>query len=138
MRRAIFATWSTVPAQMTTLLMICALKEKHLGAFYNKHIAQKKDVPPGIHLEKIHHPIREDIKNELMEIYKRYSTGELLSRCTRFTQKANENLISVIWSTASKNIFYHSDRLHYLVAMPYCSSTMGTQEVHPQNMGQLE
>ena len=51
-----------------------------------------------------------------MGICERCSTDGLLSRCTGCSTNANESLNAVIWSIASKTIFYHKDRLHYLVA----------------------
>ncbi|KAK4311968.1 hypothetical protein Pmani_016559 [Petrolisthes manimaculis] len=53
---------------------------------------------------------------DLYHIMRKYSTDELLSRCTGRTQNANEGLNSVIWSKCSKTVLYQKERVHYLIA----------------------
>lgn len=69
MRRAIFATLEHCASTDNNTSDDMCPKGETSWCFYNKLIAQEKDVPPGSHNEKIHHPIRDDIKSELVKIY---------------------------------------------------------------------
>lgn len=61
MRRVIFATFDHCASTDENSSHDQCPEGETSWRSYNKLIAHKKDVPPGIHLEKIHHPIREEI-----------------------------------------------------------------------------
>ncbi|KAK4324624.1 hypothetical protein Pmani_004737 [Petrolisthes manimaculis] len=95
--------------------------------FFNRAKAVGK--PAGSHEQHVHYPIHQDIKADLYAIMRKYSTDDLLSRCI---QNDNESLNSVMWNKCSKNMFYHKDRLHYLIAKAITEFNMGF--VHAQGI----
>ena len=115
MKRAILATLEHCASTDDSPAHHMCPEGEETWCFYNKLIHQNKDVPAGIHNKKIRHPIRKDIKEELLQVYKRFCSDELLSRCSGFTQNANESLNGVMWSMAPKTKFFHSIRMQYLI-----------------------
>ena len=94
MRRAILATLEhCASTDDDPVHHMCPEGEQTWG-FYNKlfFFFKNKNVLAGIHIKKIHYPIRKDIKEELLKVYLRFCTDQLLSRCTGLTQNANESL----------------------------------------------
>ncbi|GFT76871.1 uncharacterized protein TNCV_4931641 [Trichonephila clavipes] len=58
---------------------------------------------PGFHKDWVKTPINEEYLPEILPIYQRLASSELLSRCVRgLTQNSNEALHSMIWNRCSK------------------------------------
>lgn len=82
--------------------------------FYQE--AKAKNITPKSHEVGMRHYIRKEITDDLLPIYEKHCSDEFLLRLTGKTQNANESLHNVIWSFASKTMFYGLERMNYLIA----------------------
>jgi hypothetical protein len=78
--------------------------------FYNR--AKAKGETPGPHAKKVHTFLNHEVGAEVLEVYRRLSNPELLSRCLKGkTQNTNECLHSKIWAKCKKIYFYGRKRV---------------------------
>lgn len=110
---------------------------KSSWCFYQRLLAEGKDVtgPEGNHHKFVHVKLRREIATELMPLYARLATDALLKKCTGYTQNANESINSVIWSNASKTVFYQRKRLEYLVSKGIITFNLGYQHAVTTDLG---
>lgn len=137
MRQAIYATLEHCSSTNEAPHHDLCPEGKTSWCFYQRLLAEGKDVKgaEGNHQRCIHTPLRRDIAEDLMPLYERLSTEALLKRCTGYTQNANESINSVIWSKASKTVFYQRKRLEYLVSKGITQFNLGYQHSVTTKMG---
>ncbi|KAE8742809.1 hypothetical protein FOCC_FOCC011667 [Frankliniella occidentalis] len=97
---------------------------KESWCFFNKRKAQKSK-EKGSH-DKMPLQLNEKVFKAVLPVYKRLSSDELLTRCTKGqTQNANESLHSVIWKKCPKHIFISKARMEIGITQGVGEFNMG-------------
>ncbi|KAK3915688.1 Serine/threonine-protein kinase-like protein CCR2 [Frankliniella fusca] len=124
MRRAILATIYHCASTDTKHNHTYCPTGKESYCFFNKRKAQRcKD--KGSH-DKMPLQLNEKVFQAILPVYKRLSSDELLSRCTKGqTQNANESLHSVIWKKCPKHIFISKSRMEIGITQGIGEFNMG-------------
>ena len=139
MRQAIYATLNHCSSTNEAPHHDLCPEGNKSWCFYQRLLAEGKNVkgPEGNHKKFIHFPLRRDIAEDLMPLYERLSIEALLKRCIGYIQNANESINSVIWSKASKTVFYHQKRLEYLISKGITQFNLGYQHSVTTMMGPI-
>lgn len=81
--------------------------------FYKRAVARNEKIPK--HKQKMKTYLRQDVVTQILPIYQRIVTPELLQKCKGETQNSNESLHSVIWSELPKTKFFSLKRMEYSI-----------------------